>query len=87
MADKMYKNQYKVVVTTKGGYTATFDDSVNAGMGAMANAALHAGADIVGTVGSGDDAKEVFIPQKAVDHAEITFSRTEVEKPADATCV
>lgn len=78
----MYKNQYKVVVTTKGAYTATFDDSVTAGVGASANAALHAGTDIEGVVG--DD--YIFIPAKAVDHAVITFSRVSVEKPADETC-
>lgn len=83
MADKMYKNQYKVVVTTKGGYTATFDDSVTAGAGAMANAALMAHEDLRGQ--AGDDF--VFIPGKAVDHAVITFSRTQVDKPADDTCV
>lgn len=77
-----YKNQYKVVVTTKGGYTATFDDSANAGVGASANAALHACNDIEGV--SGDDT--VFIPAKAVDHAVITFSRVTAEKPADETC-
>lgn len=83
MADKMYKNQYKVVVTTKGAYTATFDDAAIAGVGAMANTALMAHQDIRGQVG--DD--EIFIPAKAVDHAVITFSRTEVDKPADTTCV
>lgn len=83
MADKMYKNQYKVVVTTKGNYTATFDDAAIAGVGAMANAALMAHQDIRGQVG--DD--EIFIPANAVDHAVITFSRTEVDKPADTTCV
>lgn len=83
MADKMFKNQYTVAVTTKGGYTATFDDSANDGVGASANAALHAGQDIEGM--SGDD--YVFIPAKAVDHAVITFSRTEVDKPEDTTCV
>lgn len=83
MADKMFKNQYTVAVTTQGGYTATFSDSANDGVGASVNAALHAHQDIQGE--SGDD--NVFIPFEAVDHAVITFTRTEVDKPADTTCV
>lgn len=83
MADKMFKNQYTVAVTTKGGYTATFSDSANDGVGAMANAALMNHQDIRGQVGDDD----IFIPAKAVDHAVITFTRTEVDKPADTTCV
>lgn len=82
MADMIYKNQIKVVVTTQGAYTATFDDSANAGVGASAYAALQAHQDIVGVVG--DDT--IFIPFEAVDHAVVTISRTQVEKPADEMC-
>lgn len=78
MADKMKKSQYKVVVTTKGGYTGTYDDSVTAGVGSAVNAALNAKQDI-------RTATDI-IPFHAVDHAVITFTLAEVDKPEDPTC-
>ena len=80
---KMWKNSYKVDVTTSGGYTASFDDSANTGQGSAAYASVMSGQDIHGIV----EDNEIVIPFHAVDHAVITFSRTEVDKPVDDMCV
>ena len=78
-----YQNSYKVEITTSGGYTATADDSVMAGVGATAYADLHAGTDLCILQEDG----EIHIPYGAVDHAIVTLTRTEVEPTEDPTCV
>lgn len=78
-----YQNQIKVVITTGAGYEATADDAVNAGVGASAWSTLVAQGDV--QILNGDEI--TFIPFRAVDHAIVTVTRTEVADPEDPTCV
>ena len=82
MAD-IYKNTFRAEITTGGDYTATADDSVKAGVGAAAVAALEGHQDIKILTETG----YIYIPYAAVDHAVVTLTRATAEAPEDETCV
>lgn len=82
MAD-IYKNSYSVEITTGGSYTATADDSVVAGQGAAAVAAIEGRHDVKILTATGF----IFIPFDAIDHAVVTLTRATAEAPEDETCV
>lgn len=78
-----YQNSYKVEITTGANYTTTADDAVIAGVGSVAWADLQAQKDLMIQTATGYE----FIPFHAVDHAVVTFTRTQVPDPVDPTCV
>lgn len=78
----MQKQQVKAVITTFGNYTVTADDATLAGQGTAAYGAIETMTDVV--VKDGTTIK--YIPYKAIDHAEITFTLETVADPTDDTC-
>ena len=83
MADKIKKGQYKVDITTFGGFTATADDAVIDGQGGSVYSSIVNGRDVM----IRNNGQLTFIPFHAVDHAIITHTTEEVDAPVDDTCV
>lgn len=79
----MYANSYKVTVKTLGGTSLVFDDSVDAGAGASAYGAVDNGQDIKANISG----KLNIVPFHAVDSVVVEVTRSEVDAPADETCV
>lgn len=85
-----YQNSISVNVFVSGGATPTqfvFDDSISAGAGSAALAALER-KDQIDAMGkyNDEDPKRVIIPYESVVAAQIVVERTTVDDPVDANC-
>lgn len=79
----MIKQQIRVKVTTKFGFSITADDAVVSGQGTAAYSALTACRDLY--IADGTD--RTIVPYHAIDYAEITPTQVTVTDPDDSACV